>query len=145
MARNSLASTAHNIRSCPAKVEHKLPVGPFSLPAVVVQSAAKNSHREREACTKRSQLLQHSQVSLLSYVARNITYTVVAFDILNFELFNFRGAIAYVLCATLNCSSCRFAAGTCTVKVKVRDSGCNHTLFRPFSMVGPLQFSITND
>ena len=31
------------------------------------------------------------------------------------------------------------------VKVKVRDSGCKHTLFRPFSIVGPLQFSITND
>ena len=30
-------------------------------------------------------------------------------------------------------------------KVKVRDSGCKHTLFRPFSIVGPLQFSITND
>ena len=26
------------------------------------------------------------------------------------------------------------------VKVKVRDSGCKHTLFRPFSIVGPLQF-----
>ena len=31
------------------------------------------------------------------------------------------------------------------VKVKVRDSGCKHILFRPFSIVGPLQFSITND
>ena len=31
------------------------------------------------------------------------------------------------------------------LKVKVRDSGCKHTLFRPFSIVGPLQFSITND
>ena len=31
------------------------------------------------------------------------------------------------------------------VKVKVRDSGCKHTLFRPFSIIGPLQFSITND
>ena len=32
-----------------------------------------------------------------------------------------------------------------SVKVKVWDSGCKHTLFRPFSIVGPLQFSITND
>ena len=31
------------------------------------------------------------------------------------------------------------------IKIKVRDSGCKHTLFRPFSIVGPLQFSITND
>ena len=31
------------------------------------------------------------------------------------------------------------------IKVKVRDSGCKHTFFRPFSIVGPLQFSITND
>ena len=30
-------------------------------------------------------------------------------------------------------------------KEKVRDSGCKHTLFRSFSIVGPLQFSITND
>ena len=30
-------------------------------------------------------------------------------------------------------------------KVKVQDSGCKHTLFRPFSIVGPLQLSITND
>ena len=29
------------------------------------------------------------------------------------------------------------------VKVKVRDSGCKHTLFRPLSIGGPL--SITND
>ena len=31
------------------------------------------------------------------------------------------------------------------VKVRVRDSGCKRTLFRPFSIVGPLQFLITNE
>ena len=32
-----------------------------------------------------------------------------------------------------------------SLKVKVRDSGYKHTLFRPFSIGGPLQLSITND
>ena len=42
-------------------------------------------------------------------------------------------------------SATSFVTGRLKVKVKVRDSGCKHTLFRPFSIVGPLQFSITND
>ena len=40
---------------------------------------------------------------------------------------------------------CHYKNITDLLKVKVRDSGCKHTLFRPFSIVGPLQFSITND
>ena len=68
-------------------------------------------------------------------------------------LFFYFAAFVVLIVCTGNTNGCVFRGNSYEAarltedgkKVKVRDSGCKHTLFRPFSIVGPLQFSITND